>query len=243
MKVWKTNSGYTISCLLSGRSNVFLLEFNGINILIDTGTGRRWDKLCSRLKKLGVKKIDYLILTHTHYDHAENSAKLKREFGAKVIVNKKEGSFLEKGHSSIPDGTNFVSSLLVKTIAPALAIELNYEPCAPDILVDQYFDLKKLGFNGYILHTPGHSGGSQSVVVDNEIAMVGDTMFGVFPGSVFPPFAEEKEEMIKSWGTLINTKCYLFLPSHGTANTLDLVKKEYLKRKDKHNGNARNGDN
>ena len=52
---------------------------------------------------------------------------------------------------------------------------------SPISLVDQYFDMKALGFNGYILHTPGHSPGSQSIIIDNEIALAGDSMFGIFP--------------------------------------------------------------
>ena len=96
--------------------------------------------------------------------------------------------------------------------------------------VDQYLNLQDFGFNGYILHTPGHSPGSQSIIVDNEIALVGDAMFGVFPGSIFPPFADNEEELITSWGKLIQTGCRLFLPSHGTADKSDLLKIEYQKR-------------
>ena len=30
-----------------------------------------------------------------------------------------------------------------------------------------------------------------AIVVDDEIALVGDTMFGIWPGSAFPPFATD----------------------------------------------------
>lgn len=230
MKTWETKNGYVISRILSGRSNVFLISGNDKNFLIDTSPGWRWNKLKESLNKPGMNNINFLILTHTHFDHAANAAKLKREFGVKVIVNKEEASFLEKGQNIIPEGTNFFTFFLVKTLAPIQTYKLNYEPCKPDILVDQYFDLNIFGLNAYIIHTPGHSPGSQSVIVDNEIAIVGDAMFGVFPRSVFPPFTDNKNEMIKSWAKLIQTNCTLFLPSHGTANKVDLVKREYLIR-------------
>jgi glyoxylase-like metal-dependent hydrolase (beta-lactamase superfamily II) len=70
-----------------------------------------------------------------------------------------------------------------------------------------------------------------SLIVDDEIALVGDCMFGVFKGSAFPPFALDVKQMIISWGKLLNTGCHLYLPSHGTADSRELVQRDYDKRK------------
>jgi len=51
--------------------------------------------------------------------------------------------------------------------------------------------------------------------VDDEIALVGDTLFGVLPRSVWPPFADDPARMVQSWGQLLETPCRLFLPGHG----------------------------
>jgi hydroxyacylglutathione hydrolase len=88
-----------------------------------------------------------------------------------------------------------------------------------------------MGFNATILHTPGHTPGSMSLIVDGEIALVGDCMFGVFKGSAFPPFALDTRQMIESWGKLLDTGCRLFLPSHGTSDSRELVERDYNKRK------------
>ncbi len=191
MKIFNTRNGFRITRLLRGRSNVFLVEGNNKRILIDTSPGNKWTKLKLRLKNLGINKINYLILTHTHYDHAGNASKIKRLFEAKVIVNKQEVLFLQSGEMSIPSGTNLITKFIVNNIAPLLQSKLNYEPCQADIIVDQYLDLNELGINGIIIHTPGHSPGSQSVIIDNEIAIVGDAMFGIFPGSIYPSYAED----------------------------------------------------
>ncbi|HBL74567.1 MAG: hypothetical protein A2W90_20990 [Bacteroidetes bacterium GWF2_42_66] len=53
-------------------------------------------------------------------------------------------------------------------------------------------------------------------------------MFGVLKWSVFPPYAEDEELMIESFGKLLETKCPEFLPSHGTAI---LVQKDYFQCK------------
>jgi hydroxyacylglutathione hydrolase len=97
-------------------------------------------------------------------------------------------------------------------------------------LIDSESDINEFGFNAYLMNTSGHTIGSMSLIIDDEIAIVGDTMFVVLKWSVFPPYAEDKDLMVKSWGKLLKTKCSEFLPSHGTANSRLLVQKDYDKR-------------
>lgn len=68
-----------------------------------------------------------------------------------------------------------------------------------------------------------------SVIVDNEFAIVGDTMFGVFKKSIFTPFSDNIKELIKSWGKLLNTDCSIFLSGHGEKINRELLKSEYNK--------------
>ena len=190
MKIWNTKSGNKIIQILSGRSNVFVLT-NGIkNILIDTGTARKWEKLNSKLKSLNINKLDFLILTHTHFDHVANSFKLKTYYDPKVVVHRKEELYLSNGTNRFPRGTNPITRFLINVIGDKITYKYNFTPCQPDILFDSIFKFNELGFNAYLLETPGHSIGSISLIVDNEIAIVGDAMFGVLKSSIFPPFAD-----------------------------------------------------
>lgn len=230
LKLWKTKSGYGIFQILSGRSNVFLLTNGTKNILIDTSNSRHWNKLLRRLNNLGVTHIDLLVLTHTHFDHGGNASKIKEKYEASVIVHRSEASFLESGKMIIPNGTNTVTKALFNVFGKLVAPMLNYKPCKFDVLIDEKFELCEFGFQAHILHTPGHSCGSVSIIVDNEIALVGDAMFGVFKNSIFPPYAEDASQMIKSWGKLLDTNCSVYLPSHGSANSRQLVLHEYQKK-------------
>ncbi len=216
---------------MSGRSNVFLLSNGENNILIDTGPKLKWDKLETRLRHLNVKTVECLILTHTHYDHAENAARIREKYSARVIVHKDEASYLESGENILPDGTNFITRTIVSLFAKRFLSAARYEPCRHDFLVDSVFDLTEFGFNAYVMHTPGHTAGSMSVIIDDEVAFVGDTMFGVFKWSVFPPYANDIKQMICSWGSLLETKCSLFIPGHGSVNDRLLVQKCYNKRR------------
>ena len=230
MKIWKTKSSYKIIQLLSGRSNVFLLT-NGVqNIMIDTSPKYMWNLLQKRLNRLNVNHIDYLILTHTHMDHSENSHRIKEKYNSMVIVHSNEASYLSSGINVIPGGTNVFTHFLIKYLAKYSAPKIRYTPCKYDFVVDTKSDLHSFGFNAYILHTPGHSPGSMSVIIDDEVAVVGDTMFGVFKGSVFPPYADDIDQMINSWGKLLETNCSVFLPGHGSANNRSLVQKDYFRR-------------
>jgi glyoxylase-like metal-dependent hydrolase (beta-lactamase superfamily II) len=230
MKTWKTKSGYEIIRLLSGRSNAFLLTNGEKNILIDTSVSRLWSRFQHRLKRLGIAGIDYLILTHAHFDHAANANKIKEKYKTTVIVQKEEANYLANGDNILPKGTTILTKPIVNVLGKRLFSRFKYEPCQPDILVDSEYDLSTLGFNAYLIHTPGHTAGSMSLIIDYELAIVGDAMFGVFKWSVFPPFAEDEKLMIKSWGKLLQTKCHVFIPSHGTANIRSLVQKDYNKR-------------
>lgn len=230
MRKWKTKNGYEIIRILSGRSNVFLLT-NGVKcLLIDTSVSRLWTKLQKQLDKLNITTIDYLILTHAHFDHAANANRIKKKFNASVIIQKNEAVYLLNGDNILPQGTTFLTQAIMDIFGKRLFSKFKYEPCNPDLLIDSDFDLKELGYNAYLIHTPGHTIGSMSLIIDDEIAIVGDAMFGVFKWSVFPPFAEDKDLMIRSWGKLLNTKCLEFIPSHGTANSRLLVQKDYNKR-------------
>jgi hydroxyacylglutathione hydrolase len=231
LKTWTTRSGHTIIQLLSGRSNVFLVTNGEKYIMVDTSPRRQWGKLVRGLKKLNIRCVDYLVITHAHYDHAENAFRLKTRYKAQVIAQKIEAEDLRSGGNWQVDGTNAFTRCLIKMLNKLATRKMSFESCPTDLMVDEKMDLTGMGFNAYVLHTPGHTPGSISLIVDDEIALVGDCMFGVFKGSAFPPFALDSRLVIESWGKLLNTGCRLFLPSHGTADSRVLVQRDYDKRK------------
>jgi glyoxylase-like metal-dependent hydrolase (beta-lactamase superfamily II) len=229
LKTWTTRKGTRIIRVLAGRSNAFLLTNGAKTILVDTGIRMCRTLLMNRLKKRISESPDLLILTHSHFDHAANADWIRQKFGAKVIIHRQEASFLENGSLAGISGTCFLSRLLVKCLISPASLLIKYKPCRFDQLIDEQMSLKDFGFNALILHTPGHTSGSVSIVVDDEIALVGDTMFGIFPGSALPPFAMDVQLLLQSWERLLKTGCAWFLPSHGSDVSRQLVEKEYNK--------------
>jgi len=229
MKEWKTRNGYRILKVLAGRSNVFLVEAGTKNFLIDTSAGFMWKALNMQLRKLNIKKIDFLILTHSHFDHAANAYRIRKLFGPEIFIHRLESECLAYGRNPPTDGTNFFYKLILKVQSSPVKCFMNYAPCLYDHVVDSETDFNDLGINAFILHTPGHTRGSMSFIVDNEYAFVGDCMFGIFKGSIFPPVAADIAEMTRSWDKLLKTGCNLFLPSHGSEIPRSLVEEEYRK--------------
>ena len=239
MKYWTTKSGIEMHNVMGGRCNCYLVSNGNRFLLVDTGRKRNWRNLESGLNRLGVKEGSSvpLILTHCHFDHAENAARFKKTYNASIIVHKSEGDYLKNGNNPNISGTVFLAKVLSGILSRTkLLARLGYEPADYDVLVDEKLGLQPFGFPGHVLHTPGHTEGSISAIIDDEIAIVGDAMFGVFVGSVFPPFADDVGLMVESWEKLLDTGCRIYLPAHGSERSEDLLKRQYDKYKSLYNG-------
>jgi glyoxylase-like metal-dependent hydrolase (beta-lactamase superfamily II) len=215
MKSWETKNGCCITKILSGRSNVFLVLYKNKTLLVDTSPKQFRLKLNKRLKQLNTDTLNYLVLTHAHFDHAGNAKFIKDNFKAQLIIHKKEAALLKAGKNASIQGTVPFTKLLIAVFMKNPQHWFTYPACKADILIDSYFDLNQLGIPGYIISTPGHTEGSISIIIDNEIALIGDTLFGIFKNSIFPPFATNISAFHESWKKLNKTSCDWFLPSHG----------------------------
>jgi hydroxyacylglutathione hydrolase len=214
MKILQTRKGSRIHRLLGGRSNVFLVRGGGLDILVDTGIAWSWEALRRRLDENKVEKLDYLVVTHAHFDHAGNAARVREKYGSKVMAHRSEAGYLQGGQNAPIDGIFRPIRGLVRGFVRNQSGRLAYSPCPADILVEERFDFAPR-LEAALLPTPGHTPGSISIVVDGEIAMVGDAMFGIVPWSAMPPFGIDRREIVLSWGKLLETGCRIFLPSHG----------------------------
>ncbi len=235
MKIWRTADGQIIHRILYGRSNAFLLSCEGCHVLIDTGRTDSFRRLKRNLDQLRIPQdgLACLVLTHAHFDHAENAHRIQAEYAAKLIIQQEDANDLSRGENPMIHGTNPMLKTLTDSFGKRVLARAHYTPAMADITFDETFDLNLFGVNASILHTPGHSIGSASVIVNNEIALVGDTLFGVFPKAIFPPFADQPVTLIKSWKKLLDTECTLFLPSHGGEITRERLQREYEKYRKK----------
>ncbi|MHC1780660.1 MAG: MBL fold metallo-hydrolase [Bacteroidales bacterium] len=227
MLTFTTSKGNRVIRVLSGRSNSYLIKMGLTNILIDPGLEISSGRLLKNLVSANCNKLDYLILTHTHFDHCSAVNTITKRFPCKVVVSKYEKEFARNGFTPIPEGTNFFSRMVVNMGVKFENIVGHYKPFDTAIEVGEILDLFLHGVNIKIIHTPGHSAGSLTIIADNEISITGDTLFGVFRKSVMPPFANDVNLLLKSWKVLIDSGCKRFLPGHGGEIDRELLINQY----------------
>jgi len=224
-----TKNGYDISQVISKHSNVWLVQKNQLSILVDSGKTKSRSLLLQILKTALHQEnaLRFLMLTHTHYDHCQSAAAIKDLYHCKVIASENAVPSIAAGYTHLPRGTNYVTDVLAKAGHALMKKKFMYAPFNADITISDDYLFPAPDEDIQIITTPGHSADSISLIVDNEIAIVGDAMFGIFRNHVFPPFADDIPEMLRSWGKLLDTGCTTFLPGHGHAISRELLEKEY----------------
>jgi len=230
MKSYFTSQQTEIRRVIGGRSNLFLILSQQSAVLVDTSTSHHCMHLISIVNALKDKPVKYLVITHAHFDHAANARAIKQKFGCKLVIHEAELPFLQAGDTPMPAGTNWFTRFLSRKAGEWMRKYVAYAGCEADICLrgsDEY----QLTPSIRIMHTPGHTEGSVSLIVDDEIAITGDTIFGVFPRRCFPPFANDIPKLLASWQKLAMSGCKLFLPSHGNSRSLIILEKELVKYK------------
>lgn len=139
------------------QTNCYLLDCGGHVAVVDPGTAQR--RLTDELTLLG-GTVEYILLTHAHFDHIGGVSALKALYpSAKIAVNVDDAEMLADA-------------------------ELNYsasmgDPCAIEsgVMTVADGDRLPLGTDSIeVLHTPGHSRGSCCYRVGDAL-FCGDTIF------------------------------------------------------------------
>ncbi|MCC6573310.1 MAG: MBL fold metallo-hydrolase [Planctomycetes bacterium] len=145
------------------QQNTYLVRDNatGATALIDCGDG-----ISKRLKKPGTLKdgrLDMLLMTHTHLDHAWDIAAMKREFPkTPIYVGEQELVLLRV----LPQQGSMLG----------LDIELEAAP-EPDVLVKDGAEFRLGETSIKTIFTPGHTPGGICYLFDGGHCFVGDMLF------------------------------------------------------------------
>lgn len=135
---------------------IYLIRFDGRAALVDAGTGRNPTRLFDQLKKIGVRPehIDYLLLTHCHYDHTGGAFELRAKLDCPVLAHRLDADFLERGDNEVSAASWYGAKL---------------HPCPIDQRPDGTEEVLPLGNRSITaLHIPGHSPGSLAFVAESD---------------------------------------------------------------------------
>lgn len=126
-------------------------------VLIDAGGGA--DKIINFIENMQIK-LKYIILTHCHVDHVAALRALKKEYPRVPIVINAEDAY------GLADASINMCELL--------GVENNFMNA--DITVKEGDVLKFGNLEALIIHTPGHTAGSMSILIKDAL-FSGDTLF------------------------------------------------------------------
>jgi glyoxylase-like metal-dependent hydrolase (beta-lactamase superfamily II) len=203
---------------LIGNSLCYLVPGKNGFLLIDAGFPGKGRQLIRFIEKRAesVRAVKLIIATHCHFDHVGNLAETKALSGAPVVMHRADAPFVEAGIVSIPRSISRYAGIVAR-LGSGLRPHLSFPKTKPDILIDADFDLSAFGFAVRILHTPGHTEGSISVLLESGECFVGDTCFGIPPWrrTAIPPFADKPEYFAASYKKLADSPARVFLPGHG----------------------------
>lgn len=181
------------------RTNSYLVSYNDRGIIVDPGGIS--DKLDENIRKLN--GIDYIILTHGHFDHILEVKRYQNLTGAKIVIGKNEKDF------PMDNSLNLCSEFYKKGINNFSA----------DILLK---DGDTLNFNDKeikVIFTPGHTIGSVCYCLDNNM-FSGDTLFRGKVGRTDLATGNEND-MLNSLKKLYDLETdYSVYPGHGLTTSL-----------------------
>ena len=106
------------------------------------------------------------------------------------------------------------------------------KPFIADLINDNEFDLKQFGIDGKVISTPGHTEGSQSVLLGEKL-ISGDTFINIKKGIIFPHFADNPTTLLKTWRQLFRLGIKEIYPGHGPKFKIEKAFLEYEKWKQK----------
>ena len=207
-----------------GFVNAFIIRGENQLILVDTGIPGNENKILHTIKSLGFKpdQVSLIILTHAHFDHTGSLKELIKATHAKVAIHKNDAPFLTTGTSAAvkPLSTAAkVMTLLVKIMPVRKS-----EGTLPDILVEDEMSLAEFGVEGRAISTPGHTGGSISIILDSGKCLVGDLLGAMVGKPGYSALGDDPNLMRKSLIKLIESGAREFYLSHGGVYPVDRIR-------------------
>ena len=146
-----------------GTTNTYLIKGSKGSILWDTGWAGTLKAFCHAMGEAGekVQDIDYILISHFHPDHMGIAQEIA-DMGPVICAADFQKDFI---HSS--------DRILAKD-KKADFIPVKDESIRYFSLEESRALLEEAGIEGRILHTPGHSDDSMSLILDSGELFVGD---------------------------------------------------------------------
>ena len=204
---------------LKGDSS-FLLDDGKTSILYDSGFGFTGFKVAENIREiLGDRELDYIFLTHSHYDHALGSAYVLQYYpNAKVVAGKYAAEIFRR------DGAKKVMKELDSKFAHACGVD-EYEFLGDHLKVDIPCEdgaiIKAGDLQFEVINLPGHTKCSVGFYCKDRQLLLSTETLGVYDGekNIVPSYLVGYELTMKSIERVSNLAIRkLLAPHYGILN-------------------------
>lgn len=185
------------------QTNCYLIteETGKRGFIIDPGMQPK--RLLERIKDL---RIEAIVLTHAHFDHMGGVDAVRKAAGCPVYLHDLEAEWLTDAKKN--------GSARWSDVTPPLTTD----PAEFSLAEGQKLEL--IGHTFKVMHTPGHSPGSVSLICDEHL-ISGDVLFRMSVGRTDLPGGRERDLYDSIRGKLYkldpNVRVY---PGHGAQTTI-----------------------
>jgi hydroxyacylglutathione hydrolase len=198
----------------------YLIRDRG-TVLVDAALPGSVGSFSGRLARYGIRpeEVQLIILTHGDFDHMGGAAAIRQQTGAKIVIHEKDRYILEQGIFSWSPGITPWGKVSRALLKPLMMRVAKPDCVVADIVLDDRgMSLEPYGIPGRIVHTPGHTSGSVSVVLDSGDACIGCLAhnrlpFRMKPG--LPIYAADPELLKRSWKRVLDMGTRTAYPGHG----------------------------
>lgn len=224
-----------IICLKLSVTNCYLLKVKNGYLLVDTGYERDLNIFKQELRKnsVDIKDIKYIFLTHHHNDHSglvnflvesNNSISvIMHKYAAEALLTGKNVDLLREEKRGVPNKrVRFLLVIRKKLKSSWTSTFPAYKIRNIDIIVegDNVSILQKIGIEGKIVYTPGHTKGDISLILDNGSCFCGDSamnnpIVNILGAKNMTIGIEELDEYYNSWLILLENGSTTIYPAHG----------------------------
>jgi glyoxylase-like metal-dependent hydrolase (beta-lactamase superfamily II) len=210
------NGENRVQALKLGHANIYLIRTDSGYILVDAGmpgSDQELDALFAD-KIIDPTSIQLIIATHGHLDYVGSIAHAQKMKAGKVLCHQSFSGDLAQGKAERAVPQNLIGRLL--NLLTGL-MGSRFDGIDADILVGAEFDLAEYGVIGRVIHTPGHSPSSLSILLDNGEVLIGDLVRGTAPGDIgLGMFYEDKKTLLESLEKVAAYEPRIIYLSHGT---------------------------
>jgi len=184
-------------------TNYWVVSAGSARLLVDLGWPGSMGMMRANLKRLDVpiKEIRYAMATHYHIDHAGLGQELKQD-GVPLLVFDMQVSAIPLMKTWIKPQDHYVEVTTQDNVTISCAESRSL--------------LGQLGIMGEIVHTPGHSDDSVSLILDDGSVFTGDLTRPEFIG------VEDAAVVAASWQLLRERGAARVYPGHGPIRQMDI---------------------